>query len=291
MELAISVAVNGIAVGLLIGLLSFILVFLNKTTGTANFAIGNIGMFEAFIVYELFRHGMNVWVAVVLGLLASMVLGALIYQVVMRPFSKGQAANLLVRTVGLYLLFAAMADVFFGSGQPYTFPKLLPEGGISLGSAVISWSSLITVGLVLVIVALFAAMFRYTELGVQFLAVAQRASVAQLLGIRVRRLSMMAYIMAAPLALLVALLVAPSQLLSSSMMNSMLLYAFAAAVVGGFSSLGGTFVGGIIIGLVTDYVATYVGGDLSLASALVIMLLALAVRPNGLFGVPQVERL
>jgi len=290
-ELAISVAVNGIAVGLLIGLLSFILVFLNKTTGTANFAIGNIGMFEAFIVYELFRHGMNVWVAVVLGLLASMVLGALIYQVVMRPFSKGQAANLLVRTVGLYLLFAAMADVFFGSGQPYTFPKLLPEGGISLGSAVISWSSLITVGLVLVIVALFAAMFRYTELGVQFLAVAQRASVAQLLGIRVRRLSMMAYIMAAPLALLVALLVAPSQLLSSSMMNSMLLYAFAAAVVGGFSSLGGTFVGGIIIGLVTDYVATYVGGDLSLASALVIMLLALAVRPNGLFGVPQVERL
>lgn len=291
MDLAISVVVSGIAIGLLIGLLSFVLVFLNKTTGIANFAIGNIGMFEAFIVYELSLSGLNIWVAVVLGLLISMVLGALVYQVVMRPFSKGQAANLLVRTVGLYLLLAAMADLFFGQNQPYTFPNLLPQGGISLGSAVISWSSLITVAIVLVVVALFAAMFRFTELGVQFQAVAQRAAVAQLLGLRVRRLSMIAYIMAAPLALIVALLIAPSQLLSSSMMNSMLLYAFAAAVVGGFSSLAGTFVGGIIIGIATDVVATYVGGDLSLAAALAIMLLTLAARPNGLFGVPQVERL
>jgi branched-chain amino acid transport system permease protein len=290
-DLAISVIVSGIAIGLLIGLLSFVLVFLNKTTGIANFAIGNIGMFEAFIVYELSLSGLNVWVAVVIGLVVSMVLGALVYQVVMRPFSKGQAANLLVRTVGLYLLLAAMADVFFGQNQPYTFPNLLPQGGVSVGTAVISWSSLITVAIVLVVVALFAAMFRFTQLGVQFQAVAQRASIAQLLGLRVRRLSMIAYIIAAPLALIVALLIAPSQLLSSSMMDSMLLYAFAAAVVGGFSSLSGTFVGGIIIGVVTDVVATYVGGDLSLMAALAIMLLTLAIRPNGLFGVPQVERL
>jgi branched-chain amino acid transport system permease protein len=285
------VIVSGIAIGLLIGLLSFVLVFLNKTTGIANFAIGNIGMFEAFIVYELYLSGLNVWIAVVVGLVVSMAFGALVYQIVMRPFSKGQAANLLVRTVGLYLLLGAMADEFFGSHQPYTFPNLLPQGGVSLGSAVISWSSLITVGIVLVVVALFVAMFRFTELGVQFLAVAQRAAIAQLLGLRVRRLSMIAYIMAAPLALIVALLIAPSQLLSSSMMDSMLLYAFAAAVVGGFSSLGGTFVGGIVIGVVTDVVSTYVGSDLSLASALAIMLLTLALRPNGLFGVPQVERL
>lgn len=290
MGLVISVIVSGIAIGLLIGMLSFVLVFLNKTTGVANFAIGNIGMFEAFAVYRLYEAGLGIWVAVVLGLVLSMVFGALIYQVVMRPFGRG-TANLLVRTVGLYLLLSALADVFFGSHQPYTFPNLLPQGGISAGSAVISWSNLITVGIVLVVVVAFVAMFRYTELGVQFLAVAQRAPTARLLGIRVRRLSMIAYIIAAPLALIVALLIAPSQLLSSSMMDSMLLYAFAAAVVGGFTSLSGTFAGGIIIGVVTNVVATYVGGDLTLASALAIMLITLAVRPNGLFGVPQVERL
>lgn len=290
MGLVISVIVSGIAIGLLIGMLAFVLVFLNKTTGVANFAIGNIGMFEAFAVYRLYEAGMNIWAAVVLGLVLSVVFGALIYQVVMRPFGRGQA-NLLVRTVGLYLLLSAMADVFFGSHQPYTFPNLLPQGGISVGSAVISWSDLITVAIVLVVVALFAAMFRYTEIGVQFLAVAQRASTARLLGIRVRRLSMVAYIIAAPLALIVALLIAPSQLLSSSMMDSTLLYAFAAAVVGGFTSLPGTFVGGIIIGVVTNVVATYVGGDLTLASGLAIMLITLAIRPSGLFGVPQVERL
>lgn len=290
MGLVISVIVSGIAIGLLIGMLSFVLVFLNKTTGVANFAIGNIGMFEAFAVYRLYQAGLGIWVAVVLGLVLSLVFGALVYQVVMRPFGRG-TANLLVRTVGLYLLLSALADVFFGSHQPYTFPNLLPQGGISVGSAAISWSSLITVGIVLVVVAAFVAMFRYTELGVQFLAVAQRAPTARLLGIRVRRLSMIAYIIAAPLALIVALLIAPSQLLSSSMMDSMLLYAFAAAVVGGFTSLSGTFAGGIIIGVVTNVVATYVGGDLTLTSALAIMLITLAIRPNGLFGVPQVERL
>jgi len=84
---------------------------------------------------------------------------------------------------------------------------------------------------------------------------------------------------------------APKQLLFSQVMDPILLYAFAAAVVGGFTSLGGTFVGGIIIGVVVDLVSTYWGGDLTLASALGIMLLTLAVRPNGLFGAAEVARL
>lgn len=291
MGLAVSVIVSGIAFGLLIGMLSFSLVFLNKATGIANFAIGNIGMFEAFGVYRLYTAGLSIWVAVATGMVLSVLFGALVYQIVMRPFSTGGTANLLVRTVGLYLLLAAMADVLFGSHQPYTFPTLLPQGGFHLGSAVINWSDIITVGLVLLIVVLFVAMFRFTGLGLQFLAVAQRAATARLLGVRVPRLSMVAYMIAGPMALIVALLIAPSQLLSSTMMDSILLYAFAAAVVGGFTSLPGTFIGGIIIGVVTDIVATYVGGDLTLASALAIMLLALAIRPNGLFGTPQVARL
>lgn len=292
MGLAISVIVSGIAFGLLVGMLSFTLVFLNKTTGIANFAIGNIGMFEAFGVYRLYTSGLNIYLAVVVGLVLSVVFGAVIYQAVMRPFSEGGgAANLLVRTVGLYLLLAALADELFGSGQPYTFPNLLPRGKISWGSVVINWTDIVTVAIVLLIVALFAAMFRFTEVGLHFLAVAQRAATARLLGVRASRLSMLAYMIAGPLALIVALLIAPSQLLSSSMMDAILLYAFAAAVVGGFTSLPGTFVGGIIIGVVTDVVSTYVGGDLALASGLGIMLLALAIRPNGIFGTPAVARL
>lgn len=292
MGLAIAVIVSGIALGLLIGLLSFILVFLNKTSGVANFAVGNIGMFEAFIVYELYTAGLNFYLAVGIGLVLSVIFGGLVYQLVMRPFSRmsGQA-NLLVRTVGLFLLLAAMADVFFGSQQPYSFPSILPQGGLTVGSAVVSWSDLITVGIVVVIGSSFVAMFRYTNLGLQFLAVAQRASLARLLGVRVQRLSAVAYMIAGPLALIIALLIAPSQLLSSQMMDSMLLYAFAAAVVGGFTSLPGTFVGGVIIGIVNNVVATYVGGDLALASALALMIVTLAVRPNGLFGTPQVARL
>jgi branched-chain amino acid transport system permease protein len=290
MGLAISVVVSGIAFGLLIGLLAFILVFLYKTTGVANFAVGNIGMFDTFMVYELWKSGLGIWEAAGLGLLCSAVFGVLIYQVVLRPFS-GSQANTLVRTVALYLLLAAMADVFFGEHQPYSFPSLLPSGGASIGSVLIQWSDLITVGIVIVVVVGFVAMFRYTKTGLQFLAVAQRPQIAQLLGIRVSRLSTIAYMLAGCLALLIGLLLAPKQLLFSQMMDPILLYAFAAAVVGGLTSLGGTFVGGIIIGVVTDLVSTYWGGDLTLASALGIMLLTLAVRPNGLFGSAQVARL
>ena len=291
MGLAISVIVSGIAFGLLIGILAFTLVFLYKTTGVANFAIGNIGMFETFIVYELYKSSLGIWPAAGIGVAASVVFGALIYLVVLRPFSGGSQANVLVRTVALYLLLAAAADVFFGQNQPYSFPSLLPSGGPSIGSVTIGWANLITVGIVVVICAGFAAMFRFTGTGLRFLAVAQRAPVARLLGIRVQRLSVIAYMIAGCLALLVGLLVAPKQLLFSQMMDPMLLYAFAAAVIGGLTSLSGTFVGGIIIGVVIDLVSTYWGGDLALTSALVLLLLMLAIRPNGLFGRAQVARL
>ena len=291
MGLAISVIVSGIAFGLLIGILAFTLVFLYKTTGVANFAIGNIGMFETFLVYELYKSGLGIWPAAAIGLVCSAVFGGLVYIVILRAFPGGGQANMLVRTVGLYLLLAAMANVFFGQNQPYSFPSLLPHGGPDAGSVVIGWSNLITVALVLLICAAFAAMFRYTGTGLRFLAVAQRAPVARLLGIRVQRLSVIAYMIAGCLALLVGLLVAPQQLLFSQMMDPMLLYAFAAAVIGGLTSLSGSLVGGIIIGVVVDLVSTYVGTDLALAAALVLLLLTLAVRPNGLFGTAQVVRL
>jgi len=288
--LLISVIVSGIAFGILVGLLAFVLVFLYKTTGVANFAAGNIGMFEAFVVYTLWKSGMSIWPAVGIGLLFSTVFGMLVYQIVLRPFGGGQA-NMLVRTVALFLLLAAMADVLFGEHQPYSFPNLLPTGGASIGTVLIQWSDLITVGIVVVVITGFVAMFRFTRTGLQFLAIAQRPQTAQLLGIRVQWLSTIAYALAGCLALLVGLLLAPKQLLFSQMMDPILLYAFAAAVVGGFTSLGGTFVGGVIIGVVVDLVSTYAGGDLTLASALAIMLITLTVRPNGLFGTAQVARL
>ncbi len=290
MGLAISVIVSGIAFGLVIGLLAFIVVFLYKTTGVANFAIGNIGMFETFLVYELWKSGIEIWQAAGIGLLCSAAFGVIIYQVTLRPFT-GNQTNTLVRTVALYLLLAAMADVFFGVNQPYSFPHLLPAGGAHIGDVLIQWSDVITVGIVVVVVVGFVAMFRFTRVGLQFLAVAQRPQVAQLLGIRVSTLSTIAYTLAGCLALLIGLLLAPKQLLFSQMMDPILLYAFAAAVVGGLTSLGGTFVGGIVIGVTSNLVSTYIGGDLALASALIIMLLTLAIRPNGLFGAAQVARL
>ena len=103
MGLAVSVVVSGIALGLLIGMLSFTLVFLNKTTGVANFAIGNIGMFEAFVVYRLYTAGLDIYIAVAVGLVLSVAFGGLVYQLVMRPFSRISGQGLfIVDTPGLW---------------------------------------------------------------------------------------------------------------------------------------------------------------------------------------------
>ncbi len=291
MKLAESVIVNGISFGLLVGLLAFILVLLNKATGVANFAIGKIGMIETYVVYEIYKSGVEIYAAVAIGLVFSALFGPLIYQLVLRPFGSAGQANILVRTVALFLLLGGIADYLMGSGQPFFFPSLLPRGGTSLGGVLVSWSNLIILGIVTAIGTLFVVMFRYTELGLQLLAVAQRPQVARLLGLRVKRLSTIAYMFAGMLALVIGLLLAPTLLLSSQMLDPILLYAFAAAVVGGFTSLPGAFVGGITIGITTNVVATYMDGSLTMASALAIMLLTLLVRPHGIFGDAQVVRL
>lgn len=291
MTLAISVIVTGIAFGLTIGIIGFGLVFLYKTTGVANFAVGNIGMFEAFLVWELWQHGVSIWPAVGIGVVMSAVFGVLVYLVTLRPFDERSHSNMLVRTVALYLLLAAAADLLFGQNQPYDFPQLLPHGGFNIGGVGINWSDLLTIGLILVIGGGFGFMFRYTDIGLQLTAVSQNPAIARLLGIRVRLLSAFAYMLVGIIALIAALLVAPQELLSSDMMESLLLYGFAAAVIGGLTSLSGVFIGGIIVGVASDLVSTYIGGDLALASAFVLLLLTLAVRPNGLFGSEAIQRL
>ncbi len=291
MSLAISVIVSGISFGLVIGIVGFGLVFLYKTTGVANFAVGNMAMFETFIVYELWKGGIGIWPSVAIGMVLGGVFALLVYLGALRPFDGRGNSNLLVRTVALYLLLRAMADVFFGSNQPYNFPQLLPHSGFSVGPVDIAWADLITIGIILAIGGAFAAMFRFTDIGLQLTAVSQNAPIARLLGVRVRRLSALAYVLVGMVALVAGLLVAPKQLLSSNMMDPLLLYGFAAAVVGGLTSLGGVFVGGIVVGVVTNLVSTYVGGDLALASAFVLLLATLAVRPHGLFGSPSIQRL
>jgi branched-chain amino acid transport system permease protein len=290
-ELFISVLVSGVAIGLIYGILGFSTVFLYKTTGVINFAAGNMGMFGAFVVYRLYTGPVTQWwLAVLGGLVGAALLGALLYVVTIRPREDAGSLNLLARTVAIYLLLFAVVDKYWGDGQPFDFRSSLPSGGGTAAGIYISWSDVGTALICLVLAVVGSILMLRTPTGLQFLALADNPRAARLLGLRVNRLAMIAWALVGLIGILAAMVIAPRQLLSSRMMEPVLLNAFAGVIIGGIKSLGGAFAGGIIIGVATNIVATYLGSDLAVVASFVVLISFLLVRPHGIFGTAQVRR-
>lgn len=292
MDLAVGALIAGLSVGLLYGLLGFVITFLYKTTGVANFAAGSMGTFEVFLVYKLYRGGLGVWVSAGLGVILSLAFGFLVYWAVFRPGEGKGHANLMVRSLGLWLLIPSVIDLKWADGGPFPFPNLLPSGEFSAGGVTVPWSEVFTAIVAVGLALLAELLVRRTAIGVQFQAMAEDFHTARLVGIRVRWLSAVAWGLAGVLALMVGLVVAPTYLVSSTMLDNPLIYAFAAAVIGGgVTSLGGTFVGGVIVGVITSYTEVYWDPYLSTAVILVLVTLTLIMRPQGLMGTVRLERL
>jgi branched-chain amino acid transport system permease protein len=286
MSLLIASAISGVAVGLLYGLLAFSIVFLYKTTGVANFAMGNMATFATFVVFHL----MGPWAAVA-GLGAAALLGLAIYGLALRFNDDAGMLNLVMRTLAIYLFLFAVMNRFWAAGQPFAFPALLPEGSIEVSGITVAKSSigiLLIAGLLSVV---FYVLFTRTSLGVQFIGMAERPEIARLLGVRTRLLAAVAWAISGVIALIVGVLVAPTALLSSEMMDHFLLFAFTAAIVGGLNSLFGALVGGIVVGCVSNITIVYASQDASIFAVFLLLVAVLLVRPDGLFGTAVVHRL
>lgn len=292
MGLAVGTFITGLSVGLLYGLLGFVITFLYKTTGVPNFAAGSMGTFEVFLVYKLYHSGLGIWDSVGLGIVLSAAFGCLVYWAVFRPGEGKGHANLMVRSLGLWLLIPSVIDLNWAKGGPFPFPNLLPGGGFNAGGVTVRWSDVVTAIVAVGLALLAELLVRRTTVGVQLQAMAEDFHTARLMGIRVRWLSAVAWGVVGVLALVVGLVVAPTYLVSSTMLDNPLIYAFAAAVIGGgVTSLGGTFVGGVIVGVITSYTQVYWDPYLPTAVILVLVTLTLIVRPQGLMGTVRLERL
>lgn len=250
MDLLVGSLLYGVAYGALYGLLGFAIVLLYKSTGIANFGQGNLGTLAAFIVFTLaVRQGVPLWLSVILGFVAAILAGAVAYLGILRPFDRADHINATMRTLGIYLLLFAVVNFQWAEGQPFNFPSIFPQSAaLTIGGNSVSWLTLGTIGVALALSGFFAWFFRRTRTGLQFLALASRPDIAQLLGVRTRRLTLFAWAASAAVSLIVALLIAPVSLLTTDMMDFFLLYAFTAAIVGGLTSLVGVFVGGLMVG-------------------------------------------
>jgi len=285
--------IAGLASGSVFAALALALVLIHRATGVINFAQGEMAMFTTYIAWTLqVNHGWSYWPAFVLTLLFAFVLGFGVQRVTIAPVANTSVLAVVIVTIGLLLTFNGLAS-FIWSPEPQAFPSPFPNETWTIGSVSISQRDLGTLIVVLGLVVILWAFFQFTKIGLALRASALNPDASRLVGVRVGWMLAIGWGLAASLGAVAGMLAAPSFLLSPTLMQAVLIYAFAAAVLGGIDSPIGAVVGGLILGVGLNLIETYidfVGADLKLPVALLIILIVLLVRPAGIFGKPVVRR-
>jgi branched-chain amino acid transport system permease protein len=285
--------VAGLGAGAIYGALALALVLIHRATGVINFAQGEMAMFTTYIAWTLTaNHGWSYWPAFVATLAFAFVLGLGVQRVVIAPVSDKSVLTVVIMTIGLVLTFNGLASLIW-SAEIRAFPSPFPNETWQIGGVSISQQDVGTLAVVLVLVALLWAFFQFTKVGLALRASALNPDASRLVGVRVGWMLAIGWGLAAMLGAVAGMLAAPTVLLDPNMMQAILIYAFAAAVLGGIDSPPGAVAGGLILGVGLNLIGTYsdfVGADLKLPAALLIILVVLLVRPAGLFGKPVTRR-
>jgi branched-chain amino acid transport system permease protein len=296
MELFVARLFDGLSNGSAYALIAMALVIIYKATTLINFAQGEMAMFGAFIVLVLAtERGLPMWIAVVVGMIISALIGAGIERTLIRPFDPADHLPLVIITLGLFLGFNAVAGIIWRF-DPRRFPELFPSGNVlSFGVATLSWYTVFVVITVLVVAGGVNLFLNTTKIGLAFRAVSSNLESSQLVGIRVGPTLQFGWALAAAVGTLGAcvFVAAPIRQLEPSVMVRVLIFAASAAALGGLDSLWGAVVGGLIIGMVQSIVVQYIWfipNEMSLATAVIVLMLVLLFRPSGLFGTKRVER-
>jgi len=284
---------TGLSTGSLYAILALSLVLIYRSTGVVNFAQGEMAMFTTFIAWSLWEWGPGFWVAFFLAIVVAGVFGGLIEMIALRPVENGPILNPIIVTLGLFTLINSVA-LRIWQGEPKAFPSpgIFQGAALSLGPADISRAKIGVLVMSLIIMALIYAFFNYTKLGLAMRGCAQNRTASQLVGIRVGRMLALGWALSAMVGAVAGMMLAPNLFLSPSMMLGVLLFSFAAAVLGGLDSPVGAIVGGLIIGVVQNWAGTYIpnGSSIDITVAFLVIIIILVIRPRGLFGKRVVQR-
>src|SRR3984893_3771977 len=275
---------SGIASGGIFASLALALVLIYNAMGLVNFAGGGMAMFAPFIAFTLIGHGVNYFIAFPLTLAIAFVAGVLIERVVIKPVERAPVLTLVIVTLGLATLINGAAGFLFGY-IPRSFPSPFSFQTVNILGAFASYQDLsVIVVSALVLIAIYVLLQR-TTLGLTLRAAAFHPEASRLLGVRVSWMLALGWGLASAVGAVSGIMVAPILLLEPNMMQTIIIYAFAAAVLGGIESPLGAVIGGLIVGVTVNLVGAYVvGGDIELAVALAIIVGVLVVNPNGLLG-------
>ncbi|HEY5422674.1 MAG TPA: branched-chain amino acid ABC transporter permease [Ilumatobacteraceae bacterium] len=294
---------NALANGAVYALMALTVVMIYKTTGHLNFAQGEMAMFSTFVVYVLvIEQGFNVWAAIVIVVLGAMVVGAGIERILIQPLEKRSVLAPVILTLGLFFILNGGAATIWGT-QPHSpipapFPGKLDDKVDIITDRVphffVTYKAIGVWITVMVLVLLLNLLLKRTKLGLAYRAVAANAESSLIVGIPVKRMLMLGWALAAGIGAIAGAVIAQYRnVLDFNFMAAVLLFGFAAACVGGFDSIMGAVIGGLLVGVVetfTPALFTFVGSELSLVMVLLVILIVLYFRPQGLFGSKRVER-
>ncbi|THG29942.1 branched-chain amino acid ABC transporter permease [Naasia lichenicola] len=286
MAYTIQLIVEGFATGSIYGALALAIVLVNRSTGLINFAQGSMGVLATFVAFGLVQLGAPLLLAMLVAFVFAFVFGAGVERFVVRRFEGGDPDTAVVVTIGLFVLIAGIAALIWGY-EPRQFPSLFPPQSIEILGVFISLRSVGTIVVLVAVMALLQVLFRFTKLGLAMRAVADNPQSASLSGLPVSRLLMVGWGLAAVLGALAGILVAPQLFISPTMLDFALVYALAAAILGGLDSPLGAVVAAWFIGIVENLAGAYIdfiGDDLKIAVPFIFMLVILIARPQGLFG-------
>jgi branched-chain amino acid transport system permease protein len=284
--------ISGIAQGGIFASLALALVLIYNAMGLVNFAQGEMAMMATFIAFTLIDHGVNYWIAFPVTLAIAFVGGIAIQRIVIRPVERAPILTLVIVTLGLVALINGLAGFIFGY-LPRSFPSPFPAQTVNFLGAFVSFRDLGVIAVSGVVLLVIYVVLQRTTVGLTLRAAAHHPEASRLLGVRVSWMLALGWGLASAVGAVSGIMVAPILLLEPNMMQTIIIYAFAAAVLGGIESPLGAVVGGVIVGVTVNLAGAYipfVGGDLQLAVALAIIIGVLLIKPNGLFGRPSVRR-
>lgn len=280
----VQLIVSGTATGAIYALAALGFTLLWQAAGVINFAQGEFVMLPAFAMLFFIAVGAPLWLSFLLTCaLAAVVLGSGFKRLIVDPLIKHGVIPLVIATLGLSIAVKSAVRAGY-SAEAHPFPSPFPAGQLSLAGINVSYADIGTLVLAGAIVIGLQAFINKTVTGRAMQAVAQNTEAAKVLGIDVKRMVLYVFVINAVLAVVAALLVTPTYLAKFDMGDSIGQKAFFAAIIGGFNQTRGALLGGVLIGVLENLVGFYVSPAYKEGVALVLFLLVILFRPEGLLG-------
>jgi branched-chain amino acid transport system permease protein len=287
-DLLLHQILSGLATGGIYASVALALVMIYQATHLVNFAQGEIAMFATYFAWTLMQAGVPYWGAFFITVVAAFIGGVILERVVIQPVENAPILSVVIVFIGLLVIFNSVAGwIYTYTIKP--FPSPFPAQPL-FGNSYVTSHELGSTAVTLVVLLLVFVFFRFPPLGRAMRAAAQNPVSSRLVGVRVGWMLALGWGLASAIGAIAGIMVAPVVFLEPNMMGGILLYAFAGALLGGIDSPPGAVLGGFLVGVLENVVGMYLGSEVKLTVALVIIVGVLVVKPSGLFGKVHVAR-